>query len=479
MSARRRKTRSGPFARLRRLIGDNGGNVTILATFAVIPMMAGAGLAVDSGRAIMVENRMAKALDAAGLAAGRVLFAGSAEAEARRYFEANFPDNFLESTVTDFTFHVDDQERFITVSAQADVPTTFMTVLGKQTVTVGSRSVVERQNRGAEIALVMDNTGSMRGGGKMDAMKAAGQDLVDIMFGDADSLDQLYVSVVPYTATVNVGAHNWDWLTTGDRYHDSPDPFDPTSWKGCVAARLTNDRDETDDPPSVARFTSFFWESNPTDNDWPAVKEENHYQNSGTGPNLGCGPAITPLTNQKQTVSDAVAQMQPWHRGGTTSNLGLVWGWRTLSPRWRGLWEQETPSGFPLSYDEPLMDKVAIVLTDGVNQFFDMDHDGEPMGSDYTAYGRLEEFMPSANDVSDVVPRLDDKFAGICESMKQAGIIVYTVTFGGSAESSDLQSLYRTCATTEANYYHAPDNDTLRAAFRQIGDELSNLRVVE
>jgi Flp pilus assembly protein TadG len=463
---------------MRRLFAATGGNATMLATFAILPMMAGAGLLTDAGRAYMVENRLSKALDSAALAAGRVLFAGSAEVEARSYFDANYPAGFLDSSVTDFTYSVDNSQSFITVTAQASVPTSFMSVLGKSEITVSSRSVVERQNRGAEIALIMDNTGSMRGGGKMDAMKAAGQDLVDIMFGGAASLDHLYVSVVPYTATVNVGQGNWDWLSAGDRYHDSPDPFDPTSWKGCVMARLSNDRDETDDPPSAAAFESYFYPSNPTDNDWPDVREANSYQNSGTGPNLGCGPAITPLTNIKQTVADAVAEMLPWHRGGTTSNLGLVWGWRTLSPRWRGLWEQDTPSNFPLDYDAPLMDKVAIVLTDGVNQFFDMDYDDEPMGSDFTAYGRLNEFMPSASDVDDVVPTLDGKFANICQSMKDEGIILYTITFGGSI-SGNLQDLYRTCATDTANYYHAPDNDTLRAAFRQIGDKLSNLRIVE
>ena len=464
---------------LRRLFAARGGNATVLAAFAVVPMMGGAGLAVDSGRAMMVENRMAKALDAAGLAAGRVLFAGEGEVAARGYFDANFPAEFLGSRITDFHYSVDAAQEFVTVSATATVPTTFMKILGEQAVAVSARTVVERQNRGAELALVMDNTGSMRGGGKMDAMKAAGQELVDIMFGDRARLDQLYVSVVPYTATVNVDADNWDWLDSGDRFHNSPDPFAPTAWKGCVEARHASGRDEGDAPPNVERLTSFYYPANETDNDWPEVKEANHYQNDGTGPNLGCGPAITPLTNAKATVADAIAEMQPWHRGGTTSNLGLAWGWRTLSPRWRGLWGGETPASFPLDYDAPLMDKVVVILTDGVNQFWDNGHDGEPRGSDYTAYGRLQDFMPTATDVDDVVPTLNDKFARACTDMKDRGVIVYTITFGSSAGDAALRELYRSCASDNAAYYHAPDNDTLRQAFRSIGDKLSNLRIVE
>jgi hypothetical protein len=46
-----------------------------------------------------------------------------------------------------------------------------------------------------------------------------------------------------------------------------------------------------------------------------------------------------------------------------------------------------------------------------------------------------------------------------------AGIIIYTITFG-SVPSSATQTLYRNCATQPAYYFHAPDNATLRTAFR-------------
>ena len=72
--------------------------------------------------------------------------------------------------------------------------------------------------------------------------------------------------------------------------------------------------------------------------DWANIDESNGAQNNGLGPNLGCGPAITPLVASKTTVHEAIDEMQPWHRGGTMANLGLAWGWRVLSPTWQGLW---------------------------------------------------------------------------------------------------------------------------------------------
>ena len=81
-----------------------------------------------------------------------------------------------------------------------------MKLFGVDTIDVSARTVIHRQTRGMELALVMDNTGSMRSGGKMDAMKDAAQDLLDILFAGNETVPNFWVSVVPYTATVNVGS---------------------------------------------------------------------------------------------------------------------------------------------------------------------------------------------------------------------------------------------------------------------------------
>ena len=88
--------------------------------------------------------------------------------------------------------------------------------------------------------------------------------------------------------------------------------------------------------------------------------------------------------------------MKPWRRGGTTGNLGLVWGWRTLSPKWRGLWGD---ADLPLDYGTDFMDKVVVIMTDGNNTFYACPTPSTRRAtyspairttpSDYTAYGRL------------------------------------------------------------------------------------------
>ena len=466
-------------SRFARLASATRGSITTMLAVSAVPLIAAVGLGTDAGLAFMVKAKMQHSLDAAGLAAGRVIFSENVEADAQAFFDANFPAHYLDATVTDFTVTMDAGKEFMTLTAEASSPTRFMNIFGFEDMTVASRAVIHRENRGMELALVMDNTGSMRSGGKITAMKDAAHLLVDIIYGEETSLPDVWISLVPYTATVNIGTQHGDWLAAGDGVHDVTSPFEPTEWRGCVEARAAP-LDQDDTPPGDAPFTSYFYAAE-VDNEWAPVNESNGAQNNGTGPNLGCGPAITPLVSERATVDAAITEMLPWHRGGTTSNLGLVWGWRALSPRWRGLWDGADPNVLPLAYDEPLIDKVVVILTDGQNQFFDFKGHGPdngvgPGGSDYTVYGRLADFGFAT--LGDAREEIDLRFAAICTAMKAEGIEIFAITFG-STPNAGTQELYRTCASVPANYFHSPDNATLEDAFRSIGQVLSNLRIAE
>src|SRR5262245_11393993 len=66
------------------------------------------------------------------------------------------------------------------------------------------------------VALVLDNTGSMKDDGKMDALKKATNDLLDTLKTAAVNKEDVYVSIVPFSRSINVGkanaTANWiDW----------------------------------------------------------------------------------------------------------------------------------------------------------------------------------------------------------------------------------------------------------------------------
>ena len=585
--------------RVRRFIRDDHGAIAAIVGLAIIPMFAAIGLAVDSARGYMLKSKLSYAIDAAGLAGGRAFETDNREEDIMMFFEANFPTGYMDSVLAPghpiITF--DDEENTVTIVASATIPTRFMNVAGVPDMTVSARTVIKRELRGMELVLVMDNTGSMRHNGGMAAMKPAATALVDILYGERETVPNFWVGVVPYAATVNIGPQHDDWLVTQaydedaawqnadpdseTRFGYHEDHYQPTTWKGCVEAREFP-RDSNDDPPDVEGWYPHLWRTtlrnfeNPywsydhdeyvvvvhdedddyddADNviyqqgepsgpsDEPEVVEYDEHdadtwgrwltgdnqwdpeglelalrlnndvaQNEGTGPNLGCGPAITPLVASKSTVQAAIDEMAPWHRGGTMANLGLAWGWRVISPRWRGLWDGDLPEDLPLPYEEPNMEKVVILLTDGNNEWYDYpgilwDPSGSPSedhysgipgnnmyptspnyrnefrndwpGADYTAYGRLSEGRLGTTSTGGANDELDERMLDMCEAMKQQGIIMYTMTFGPSPNSA-TQQLYRDCATEPDMYLHAATATTLQQNFVTIADELSRLRIAE
>lgn len=473
---------------LARLVADRRGVSAVFLAVSLIPTIGAVGLAVDSSLGYLLKTRMTKALDAAGLASGRNALDADAEDVAEQFFAANFGATG-DVQLLDFDFELDETEHFITLTAEARMPTYFMRVFGHDEMLVSARTVVERQTTGMELALVLDNTGSMFGT-NFTAMYNASKDLIQILYGDETEKENLWVGVVPYTATVNIGTAHQSWLLANDRVNLTPGDFSPTTWKGCVLARAYP-RDTNDDTPSVQKWSSFFYASTTRtqDNKWPPLVTSQADRNLGNGsdrntargPNLGCPSAITPLTSSRTTVDAALDAMGPVHRGGTAGNLGLSWGWRIISPRWRSLWgDADHPFDYASDADEgelaSYIQKVAVVLTDGDNTFYDHDTGAAP-GSDYTAYGRIEALTAQVPGKTGK-QILDSRMSETCEAMKQKGIKIYTILFSGSVGTATKQ-LWTNCASYPSYYYYAPNTAALTAAFRSIGGQLANLMIVE
>ena len=466
--------------------GDRRGVAFALFALAAVPIVASIGVATDVARGYLIKNRLTEALDAASLAAGRQPDPALRQSDAERFFWANFGENYLGTTVTAGPTVVSDPDTgTVTVTAEAQIPTTFMNAVGIGSVDVGAKSVVTRQLGGIELMLVIDNTGSMGSNGRIEAAQQAAKDLLAIIYGTEQSLDDVWVGLVPYVTVVNVGSQHTSWLEPSFDLNDYIPP-DPRGWTGCVVARAGN-ADRTDDPPSVDPIIPFYWESD-TWSDWipgwgyptehndnynvwgPAVIGDGASGRDERGPNRGCVMAMSPLTPYRDRLEDRIDLMEPRSYGGTMINVGLVWGWRALSPRWRGLWGGDTPADLPLDYDEPNMQKAIILLTDGENM----------MGyNEMTAYRELQDGMLGTTWQSAAENELDSRTAETCAAVKAAGIRLYTITF--QQNDPGVQTLMRNCASAphEDHYYDSPTNETLRQAFKDIAGKLSKLRISE
>ncbi|MCR9214666.1 MAG: pilus assembly protein [Proteobacteria bacterium] len=509
---------------IKEFIGNTRGASAVIIAFLAIPIFGFIGLSVDLGRAYVLKSKLSTALDAAGLAAGRNIYSPDAEiyADAQKYFDANFPSGYMGTaaiTMDATTISWDATKENITLAVNANMNTTFMNVLNHESLTVGATTEIKRDNRGMELILVLDNTGSMNsytsGTKRIETLKTASKNLIDILYGTDETRDKLWVGVVPYTTQVNVGPQNVNFLKTADRdnilnnstsiftadnYHNYPlgrdvtgDSIDDTvyGWEGCVEMRDHLDGgtvDVSDDPPAND-FIPYFFSSD------EAYDERNKWVSNGVtssgsrSPNKYCPPPILPLTAEKTTIKNHIDTMVT--DGATAVNLGLVWGWRAISPRWNGLWYGSSTvnllsgySALPLDYNEEFMDKVVILMTDGLNT----------LGTYgiYHAYGRQKEVGVTSSDPgfdnklhtsgegvlsenktgTQYVAMDDAKVTAACTNMKAEGIIIYTVIF-----VSGNESLFQNCATSTKHYFKATTANDLLDDFNTIGEELSNLRI--
>ncbi|MFZ4124691.1 MAG: pilus assembly protein TadG-related protein [Rickettsiales bacterium] len=448
-------------------LNHTSGAVMPLMALSIIMLVGMTGAAVDTGRAQLVQSKLSSALDAAGLAAGSNINTQDVQAEVQKYFDANFPDRYLGSEVTELIANVSEDNTVISLSAEAVVPVRIMQVMGFDTITVRATSEITRQTKGLEVVLVLDTTGSMcTPCSKINALKEAAHELIGILYGDEVNPEDLYVGIVPFSQNVNVGNTRTTWR---DPTHWATLNWRGVTWAGCVEERF-NGRDVTDDPPSVEPFRAFFWadtNSGNYTNDW--LTNSGNLRSGigyGLGPNKHCTTnRLTPMTTSRTTLDNSIANLTT--NGNTHVNVGAVWGWRMLSPRWRGLWGGSMDTNnLPLDYDTPLMNKAVIIMTDGENVY---------SNTTRTSYGYITDNRLGTTNQTTAARRLDTRLSQVCESMKQENILVYTVAF--DAPGANIENLLRACASNPDYFFNSPTPEDLSAAFKAIGDSLSNLRV--
>lgn len=165
-----------------------------------VPLVLGVGLAVDFSSISAKRSTLQQATDAAVLAIareGKDVTDENASRIAREFLEGNF------DTATTTLKVAKDGTHFI-VQAQARAELAFGALLGYEDWTVGVESTADIAYASYEIALVLDTTGSMKGG-KLTAMKDAVLGLIDNMAAQVHDEDKLKFAMVPFSAFVNVG----------------------------------------------------------------------------------------------------------------------------------------------------------------------------------------------------------------------------------------------------------------------------------
>jgi len=266
----------------RRFFRNADGNVAMIFALAMVPVIVAAGGAVDYTRGEQLRMTVQDALDAATLAAGREIGKLS-ESELHQKVEDFYYANL--GTKLDNPPAVTTKLTGATLESQATVvsPNSFLGLIGLPKFTYLVTSEVTSGIGTLEVALVLDNSGSMAGS-KISTLKTAATDLADTLYGLASTStkpDPIKLAVVPFAGAVNVGSSyntaTWmDGTAVGTYHADSIekayyDTYGTTTsvnnfslftnmgvtWGGCVEARPIP-YDATDDTPSTGTAGTMF-----------------------------------------------------------------------------------------------------------------------------------------------------------------------------------------------------------------------------
>lgn len=185
----------------RRFVRDEAGNAIMLLALALVPATGLIGAAVDYSRASEVRGKIHRSADAAALAAAKLRTPSFGE---KKKLAEQVVRNGLagEAALQNLKIEVTEINGGVRVVVDGYVLNSMLGMIGLEKTAVDGMAEAVISTMETEVALVLDNTGSMRS--DMPALKRAATQFTETMFGSAVS-DNIKVAVVPFVAAVNPG----------------------------------------------------------------------------------------------------------------------------------------------------------------------------------------------------------------------------------------------------------------------------------
>jgi Flp pilus assembly protein TadG len=409
-----------------------GANVLMTFALSTLPIIGFVGMAVDYSRGNSAKAAIQAAIDSTALMLSKDapnLTTSQLSQKANDYFLALFNRTEVTNLVITPIFSTPQQGNFkLEVNVSGQVPTAFMRVFGQDHMTLTVYSQVLWGIKKLELALALDNTGSMAQSSKMTNLKSAAHSLLSILKNAAKTDGDIKVAIIPFDTTVRIGTSYKDqpWFDV-DSALDCNGWLPGTGcnstnwknyWKGCVRDRAYP-YDVQDNPPTAAVPATLY----PVDD-------------------CGSLAVAMPLSTDWTALNNKVDEMYP--NGNTNVTIGLVWAWHALTTQ-----IPYTEANAPAAN----LDKVVIILTDGTN---------------------TESWDNTNTKKITSTSAIDARTALVCSNIKAANIRIYAVrVIDGNA------TLLKNCATNPTMYYDVQQASQLNSVFSAIAQNLANLRIAK
>ena len=422
---------------LSRFLQNQAGGVAPLLGLMIIPLVGAVGAAVDYSRANATRTAMQSALDATALMLSKDAQGATAaqmEQKAGVYFNALFQRPEASNVQVTQQLTSPQPGMFnIKVTGSTTINTMFWRLMGQDQVNITASGEVVWGIKKLNLALALDNTGSMASNNKMTELKKAAHNLLNTLQKAEKTPGDIKISIIPFAVDVNVGTDrvneawiDWDdWdakngtcskssYTNKSSCQNNSGTWTPkphSHWNGCVM-----DRDQNNDVNAT-----------PT-GEGAAVKYRAQQASN-------CPTAMMALSSDWTTLNAKIDAMNP--SGNTNVTIGMQMAWQTLTAT--------APFNAPAVSTE--LDKVIILLTDGQN---------------------------TQNRWTSSTTSIDSRTQKVCENAKTANIKVYTVrVIDGNA------TLLQNCATKPDMYFNVQQAGQLDNVFSAIAQNLANLRIAK
>ncbi|KAA2234807.1 TadE/TadG family type IV pilus assembly protein [Salinarimonas soli] len=471
---------------------EKRGGVGVLFALVLVPLVGSAGAALDYNRAMSLRETMQTAADGTALSVAKATGDFTArKQQGLAFLTKQLPqrDGITYQPAVEQVLQ-NGQESAVRVTVSTAVPTTLLSVLGIRTVPVAVESqATSGRNERFDVAFVLDTTGSMMGA-RMTSLKSATTALIDDFIARRGDADQIHVSVIPFAQYVNIGLgnRNQPWLdvpadyqtpvkekcedvreVVGQQCEKVFQPAQPAQPRTCYNDGTPYSCDIAAQPARwVDQCTPIYgnnmvkqctksggswvrWNGCVGSRPYPDETRDGNYSVRIPGlMNISCASPILEPTNDLSLAKSRINALTT--NGETYLPAGLLWGWRALSTQ-APLSARTAQAGSPVSRN-------MILVTDGMNTV--------------SQRNRNSKFHDGKNAAeADTITKLT------CQNMAAdtaSGIRLFTIAF--EVTDANVKKLLTECSTLNGGaFYDAADAAQLQDALRNIGGQISKLRI--
>jgi Flp pilus assembly protein TadG len=454
----------------RRFLSDRRGNIAILFGLTFIPVVGAMAVAVDYSLANEGRTQVQAALDNTALMLSKQmpLSQDELDTKGRKIFIANLGSNPLKLDATNIADHlvITPDTGKLTLQVNTTYHIRMAGILSKSMaldIPIGTRTEVVWGLGKVEVALALDNTGSMDSNGKLTQLIAASHKLIEILKNAAQEPGDAKVAIVPFGFQVKVDpvanlTANWvrwdlweenngscsnnDYSTKSSctNAHKTWTPNSHDTWTGCV-----QDRDK--DPSVDYDVNDASVVTTTTATKFPAAQDPVPASRRHTQDDCGNLASVMPLNDNwgdsnsidPTTLHGKINAMNAV--GNTNVTIGLDWAFQMVSPT------GTLPFSQGAAYGTENLTKYVIILTDGDN---------------------------TQSRFSTTQSQIDKRTTAACTNIKAKGIKIYSIrVINGNAD------LLRKCASDTSMYYEVSDATQLTSVFNAIGTTIANLHLAK